>query len=77
MNHWPTYTVKYLGELYDVSVDFEEALLVAVEQNGEDVWDELDQKDLDRLFEKALQEAKEQAEDARAESRFDDLYHGT
>jgi nucleotide-binding universal stress UspA family protein len=76
MNHWPTYNVKYLGELYDVSVDFEEALLVAVEQNGEDVWDELDQKDLDRLYEKALQEAKEQAEDARAESRFDDWYHG-
>ena len=75
MNHWPTYTVKYLGELYDVSVDFEESLLVAVEQNGEDVWDDLDQTDLYWLQEKGLQEAKEQAEDSWAQSKWDD-YHG-
>jgi len=73
MNHWPTYTVKYSGELYDVSLDLDESLLVCVEQNGEDVWDDLDQKDLDRLQEKGLQEAKERAEDAWAERRWEDI----
>ena len=76
MNHWPTYTVKYLGEFYDVSLDLDECLLVSVEQNGEDVWDTLDQTDLDRLQENGLQEAREQAEDAWAEARWEDNYHG-
>ena len=73
MNHWPTYTVKHSGELYDVSLDLDESLLVCVEQNGEDVWDELDQKDLESLQEKGLQEAKERAEDAWAERRWEDI----
>ena len=77
MNHWPTYTVRDLGESYDVSVDFEESLLVAVEQDGEDVWDSLDQADRDRLCEMALQEAREQAEENWVQNRLlDDDYNG-
>ena len=77
MNHWPTYTVRDLGESYDVSVDFEESLLVAVEQDGEDVWDSLDQADRDRLCEMALQEAREQAEETWVQNRLlDDDYNG-
>jgi hypothetical protein len=71
------YTVFYFDTFYEVDVDLDECLLEGVWQDGKDVWDELEEDDRHRLCEKALQEAKEQAEDAWAESRFDDWYHGT
>ena len=72
----PTYTVKDLGTSYEVAVDLNECLLEGVWQDGEDVWDTLEEEDRHRLCEMALQEAKEQAEDAWAEARWEDDYHG-
>jgi TRAP-type C4-dicarboxylate transport system substrate-binding protein len=70
------YTVFYFDTFYEVDVDLEECLLEGVWQDGKDVWDELEEDDRHRLCEKALQEAKEQAEDAWAESRWEENYHG-
>ena len=72
----PTYTVKDLGTSYEVAVDLNECLLEGVWQDGEDVWDTLEEEDRHRLCEMALQEAKEQAQDAWAEARWEDDYHG-
>jgi len=72
----PTYTVKDLGTSYEVAVDLDECLLEGVWQDGEDVWDTLEEEDRHRLCEMALQEAKEQAQDAWAEARWEDDYHG-
>ena len=72
----PTYTVKDLGASYEVAVDLDECLLEGVWQDGEDVWDALEEEDRHRLCEMALQEAKEQAEDSWAEARWEDDYHG-
>ena len=71
-----TYTVKDIDTYYEVTVDLEESILLKVEQDGEDVWDEPEEEDRDRLCEMALQEAREQAEDAWAEARWEDNYHG-
>ena len=72
----PTYTVKDLGTSYEVAVDLDERLLEGVWKDGEDIWEELEEEDRHRLCEMALQEAKEQAEDAWAEARWEDNYHG-
>ena len=72
----PTYTVKDLGASYEVAVDLDECLLEGVWQDGEDVWDELEEEDRHRLCEMALQEAREQAEDSWAEARWEENYHG-
>jgi len=71
-----TYTVKDLGTSYEVAVDLDERLLEGVWKDGEDVWDTLEEDDRHRLLEMALQEAREQAEDAWAEARWEDNYHG-
>ena len=72
----PTYTVKDLGTSYEVAVDLDERLIEGVWKDGEDIWEELEEEDRHRLCEMALQEAKEQAEDAWAEARWEDNYHG-
>ena len=72
-----TYTVKDIDTYYEVTVDLEESILLKVEQDGEDVWDELEEEDRDRLCEMALQEAKEQAEENWTQNRLlDDDYNG-
>jgi len=76
MNHWPTCNVKYLGEFYDVSVNLEERILVSVEQNGKNVWDELDQKDRHWLELIGFREVRERAEDARAEAMWEGKHYG-
>ena len=73
----PTYTVKDLGASYEVAVDLDECLLEGVWQDGEDVWDELEEEDRHRLCEMALQEAKEQAQECWVQNRLlDDDYNG-
>ena len=76
MKYWPSYDVNDLGTSYEVTVDLEESILLKIEQDGEDVWDTLEEEDRDRLLEMALQEAKEQAEESWAEARWEDDYHG-
>ena len=71
-----TYTVKDIDTYYEVAVDLDERLLEGVWRDGEDVWDTLEEDDRHRLLEMALQEAREQAEDAWAEARWEDNYHG-
>ena len=73
----PTYEVKDLGISYEVAVDLEESILLKIEQDGEDVWDTLEEEDRDRLCEMALQEAREQAEENWVQNRLlDDDYNG-
>ena len=77
MKYWPSYDVNDLGTSYEVTVDLEESILLKVEQDGEDVWDELEEEDRDRLCEMALQEAREQAEENWVQNRLlDDDYNG-
>ena len=77
MKYWPSYDVNDLGTSYEVTVDLEESILLKIEQDGEDVWDELEEEDRDRLCEMALQEAREQAEETWVQNRLlDDDYHG-
>tara|TARA_R100000005_G_scaffold88254_1_gene58004 strand:- start:423 stop:659 length:237 start_codon:yes stop_codon:yes gene_type:complete len=77
MKYWPSYDVNDLGTSYEVTVDLEESILLKIEQDGEDVWDELEEEDRDRLCEMALQEAREQAEENWVQNRLlDDDYHG-
>ena len=77
MKYWPSYDVKDLGSSYEVTVDLEESILLKIEQDGEDVWDELEEDDRHRLCEMALQEAKEQAEECWVQNRLiDDDYNG-
>tara|TARA_Y100000401_G_scaffold112366_1_gene111703 strand:- start:1649 stop:1885 length:237 start_codon:yes stop_codon:yes gene_type:complete len=77
MKYWPSYDVNDLGTSYEVTVDLEESILLKIEQDGEDVWDSLDQADRDRLCEMALQEAREQAEETWVQNRLlDDDYNG-
>jgi len=71
----PTYTISDCGTSYEVAVDLDECLLEGVWQDGKDSWEELEEEDRHRLCEKALQEAREQAEDSWAQSKWDD-YHG-
>ena len=66
----PTYEVKDLGISYEVAVDLEESILLKIEQDGEDVWDTLEEEDRDRLCEMALQEAREQAEENWVQNRL-------
>jgi len=77
MKYWPSYDVNDLGTLYEVTVDLEESILLKIEQDGEDVWDTLEEEDRDRLLEMALKEAKGQAEECRVQnSLLDDDYNG-
>ena len=77
MKYWPSYDVNDLGTSYEVTVDLEESILLKIEQDGEDVWDTLEEEDRDRLCEMALQEAKEQAQECWVQNRLlDDDYNG-
>ena len=76
MKYWPSYDVNDLGTLYEVTVDLEESILLKIEQDGEDVWDELEEEDRDRLLEMALQEANEQAQECWIQNRLLDEYNG-
>ena len=62
---------------YRVQVDTEEGLLTAVWEDGKEILDTLPDSKVFDLMGLAEQEARDQYEEDRAESRFDDeCYHG-
>ncbi len=61
---------------YLVQVDLSERMITAVWEDGEEILDTLPDSKVFDLMGLAEQEAREQYEEDRAESRFDDCYHG-
>ena len=61
---------------YLVQVDLAERMVTAVWEDGEEILDTLPDSKVFDLMSLAEEEARDQYEEDRAESRFDDCYHG-
>jgi len=61
---------------YLVKIDLSERLIAEVWEDGEEILDTLPDSKVFDLIGLAEQEARDQYEEDRAESRFDDCYHG-
>ena len=61
---------------YLVKIDLSERLIAEVWEDGEEILDTLPDSKVFDLMGLAEQEARDQYEEDRAESRFDDCYHG-
>jgi hypothetical protein len=61
---------------YLVQVDLAERMVTAVWEDGEEVLDTLPDSRVFDLMSLAEEEARDQYEEERAESQFDDCYHG-
>ena len=61
---------------YLVQVDLAERMVTAVWEDGEEILDTLPDSKVFDLMSLAEEEARDQHEEDRAESRFDDCYHG-